>query len=211
MKIEIWSDIACPFCYIGKRHLEAAIEQSGKTNEISIEWKSFQLDPNIPKHIENKQSPYEYLAKRKGITVEQSIKLHENVIEMAKKAGLEYHFEKAVVANSNDAHRMIQMAKTKGFGDAAEERLFMAYFMEGKNLSDYQTIIELGTDVGLTEAEVKESLYNDEYALQVNQDIREAQTIGVRGVPFFLFDRKYAISGAQPVAAFVEVLEKCQS
>ena len=145
MKIEIWSDIICPFCYIGKRNFEAALEEfeTKNENEIEIEWKSFQLDPSVPKSLENKVNTYEYLAERKGMTVEKSIELHQNVTEMARNVGLTYNFEKSVVANSFDAHKLIQLAKSKELGGVAEEVLFKAYFTNGKDMSDHSTLIEL--------------------------------------------------------------------
>lgn len=206
MKVEVWSDIMCPFCYIGKRNYEAGLKQFTDSNNIEIVWKSFQLDPNIPNEVS--ENVYQYLADRKGMSYEQSVQMHESVVATAKKAGLDYNFDKAVIANSFNAHRMIQLAKTKGLGDAAEERLFYAYFTEGKNFGSSEVLIELGKDIGLTEAEVKTALTDDTYAYKVRQDVEEAQQLGVRGVPFFVFDRKYAISGAQPPEAFLETLEK---
>lgn len=208
MQIEIWSDIMCPFCYIGKRHFEKAAEQFADSSNLEIIWKSFQLDPTIPMDSEEKETVYEYLANRKGISYEASVQLHEQVIAMAKNAGLQYNFDTAIVANSFNAHRMIQLAKTKGLGDKAEERLFFAYFTEGKDFGSPAVLVELGKDIGLTEAEVNEALSNDEYAYRVKQDIQEARYLGVNGVPFFVFNRKYAISGAQPPQAFSQVLEK---
>lgn len=204
MKIEIWSDIMCPFCYIGKRHLEAALA-AFPDEEVKIEWKSFQLDPDIiPQPNKN---VYEYLAERKGMTVEASKQMHEAVVARAAEAGLEYHFEKAVVSNSFDAHRLIQLAKTKGLGDAMEETFFKAYFTDGRNLNDHATLMELCVETGLNALDVKEVLEDEEiFAQAVRSDIVEAQQIGVRGVPFFVFDRKYAISGAQPVEHFEETI-----
>lgn len=208
MKVEVWSDIMCPFCYIGKRNYEAALEQFADRNNVEIEWHSFQLDPTIPAHTEKKASVYQYLADRKGISYEQSVKMHERIIQTAKAAGLTYHLDKAIVANSYDAHKMIQLAKTKGLGDAAEERLFLAYFTEGADMGDPEQLLRLGKDIGLTEADILESLASDEYAYLVKQDIQEAQSIGVTGVPFFVFNRKYAVSGAQPPQIFLQTLEQ---
>lgn len=214
MKVEVWSDIMCPFCYIGKRNYEAALEQfTGKEN-VEIVWKSFQLDPSIPEaSTENASSPVkqnisQYLADRKGISYEEAAEMNAAVTEMAKSAGLDYHLDKAVVANSFKAHRVIQMAKTKGSGDLAEENIFKAYFTEGQDLGNTEVLMEAGLKTGLSEAEVKESLSNDEYAYRVKQDITEAGQLGIQGVPFFVFNRKYAISGAQPPAAFLQTLEK---
>lgn len=207
MIIEVWSDIMCPFCYIGKRNYEAAIKQFAHKDDVEIVWKSFQLDPSIEQDAENPTNVYQYLAERKQMRYEQSVKMHEGVVEMAKAAGLEYNFDKAVVANSFDAHRVIQMAKTKGLGDAAEERFFYAYFTEGKDYGKESTLIELGKEIGLTETDVKEALTDDVFAYAVDQDIREAQTLGVNGVPFFVFNRRYAVSGAQPPQAFLQTLQ----
>lgn len=207
MKVEIWSDIMCPFCYIGKRHYEEALLKFAYANNIELEWHSFQLDPSLPKPA-SKLNTYQYLAERKGMSYEQSVALHKNVVDMAKLAGLNYNFDKAVVANSFDAHRLIQLAKTKGLGDEAEERLFKAYFMEGKDMSDAETLISLGKEIGLDEATVRRVINSKEYTDEVNRDIAEAQQIGVQGVPFFVFNRKYAVSGAQPSDTFLNVLKK---
>ncbi|MBX3101858.1 MAG: DsbA family oxidoreductase [Bacteroidetes bacterium] len=207
MKVEVWSDIMCPFCYIGKRHYEEALQQLADNPHIEIEWRSFQLDPTLP--LENPQiSVYQYLAERKGMSHEQSVQMHTQVTQMAKTAGLDYHFEKAVLANSFQAHRMIQMAKTKGLGDAAEERLFAAYFTEGQDLGRPEVLTRLGMEIGLTAEEVQTALASEEYARSVNADIAEARALGVNGVPFFVFNRKYAVSGAQPSEVFLQTLDK---
>ena len=208
MKVEVWSDIMCPFCYIGKRNYEKALAEFPSREEVEIVWKSFQLDPSIPQSMEKKVNVYQYLAERKGMSYEQSAKLHEGVVKMAKQEGLEYNFDNVIEANSFNAHRLIQRAKMKGLGDQAEERFFYAYFTEGKDYGDAKVLLELGKDIGLTEAEINESMSNDEYAYKINQDIQEAQSIGVSGVPFFVFDRKYAISGAQPSESFLETIKK---
>lgn len=210
MKVEIWSDIMCPFCYIGKRHFEEALKQFPEADKVEIEWKSFQLDPNLPKPASD-LNVYAYLAQRKGISIEQSKAMHKNVVQMAEAAGLDYDFDKTVVANSFDAHRLIQFAKTKDLGDEAEERLFKAYFTEGKDMCDTSTLLELAKDIGLNETETKEVLNTNAYSAEVKKDIEEASQIGVTGVPFFVFNRKYAVSGAQPSTSFVNVLQKAFS
>ncbi len=207
MKVEIWSDIMCPFCYIGKRHFEEALKQFPEADKIEIEWHSFQLDPNLPKPASD-QNVYEYLAQRKGMSVEQSKAMHQNVVQMAQAAGLNYDFDKTVVANSFDAHRLIQFAKTKNKGDEAEEVLFKAYFTEGKNMCDTNTLLQLAKDIGLDESETKTILNSNAFSAEVKKDIEIASQIGVNGVPFFVFDRKYAVSGAQPSASFVNILQK---
>ena len=206
MKIEIWSDIMCPFCYIGKRQLESALA-AFPNNEFEIEWKSFQLDPTITP--QSGKDVYTFLAERKGISLEQSIEMHKGVVERAKNVGLDYHFDKTIISNSLTAHRIIQLAKTKKMGDAMEEVFFKAYFTEGRDLNDAATLIELGAKAGLNTNEVQEVVENENLFLKdVKSDISEAQEIGVQGVPFFVFDRKYAVSGAQPVEAFVNTIKE---
>ncbi|KIQ16884.1 DSBA oxidoreductase [Flavobacterium sp. MEB061] len=208
MKIEIWSDIMCPFCYIGKRQLETALAEF-PDGEFEIEWKSFQLDPTITP--QSGKDVYTFLAERKGISIEQSIEMHKGVVERAKSVGLDYHFDKAIISNSLTAHRIIHLAKTKNLGDEMEEIFFKAYFTDGKDLNDAQTLVELGSKAGLDSKEVQEIIENENlYLNDVKSDIREAQEIGVQGVPFFVFDRKYAVSGAQPVEAFVNTIREVQ-
>lgn len=208
IQVEIWSDIMCPFCYIGKRYLEQAISTFEHKNRIEIIWKSFQLNPDLPMHITDKKTVYDYLVETKGITYQQSVEMNNRVVEMAQRVGLTYNLDRAIVANSFNAHRILQFAKTKKLGDVAEERLFFAYFTEGKDTSDPKVLEEIGRDIGLSSAEVQEALSDKTYADAVNQDIYEARQIGVSGVPFFVFDRKYAVSGAQPPEIFSQVLDK---
>ena len=204
--VEIWSDVVCPFCYIGKRNFENALKQFDGKENVEIIWHSFQLNPDTPEN--STQTSYEYLAESKGITLKQSMEMHENVIKMAKKAGLDYNYDKAIVANTFNAHRFLQFAKTKHLGDEAKERLLSGYFIEGKNIGDSSVLIELGKAIGLTEVDVNEALTNPLYAEKVVADIQEAQNLGITGVPFFVINRKYGISGAQPIDVFLENLEK---
>lgn len=206
MKVEIWSDIMCPFCYIGKRNFETALGQFAGKNHIEIIWKSFQLDPTLPEVAD--QSQEDYLVKRKGMSIEKVTELLANVTQTAKQTGLEYNFDKIVMVNSLNAHKLMQFSKTKGLGNQSKERLFKAFFTEGKNIADIATLIQLGMEIGLAEGKLKAAFTNDNYAYMVRQDIEEAQSLGVRGVPFFVFDRKYAVSGAQPPQAFLETLDK---
>ena len=208
MKIEIWSDIMCPFCYIGKRHLEKALETFPGRDSVEITWKSYQLDPTIPMSFEEPVGVYEYLADRKGWSLEQSVQMHERVVEMAASVGLEYNFDKAVVANSLYAHRVIQLAKEKGLDDAIEEIFFRAYFTEGRDLASVSELVALGEEAGLAEADIRAAIASEEYAYRVSQDIQEGVNLGVRGVPFFVFDRKYGISGAEPIQVFIDTLNQ---
>jgi predicted DsbA family dithiol-disulfide isomerase len=206
MKVEIWSDVMCPFCYIGKRRFEQALEQFVHKDQVEVVWRSFQLNPDLPAHF--KQPVHEYLAERKGITPEQALQMNAQVTNMAASEGLQYNFDKAVVANSFDAHRFSHLAASVGLGDAAEERLFKAYFTEGKNIADQHILAELGTDIGMDKAAVQNMLSGNTYAKEVHDDIEEAEALGIRGVPFFVLNRKYAVSGAQPAEAFLGALEQ---
>jgi protein disulfide-isomerase len=177
---------------------------------MEIEWKSFQLDPTIPK-MENHVNAYQYLADAKGISFEESKAMHDNVVATAQRVGLTYNFEKAIVANSFDAHRLIQYSKTVGKGDQIEEALFHAYFTEGIDMADLDSLKSIGLKIGLSESELNRVLYSDEYSYEISQDIQEAQNLGLRGVPFFVVDRKFGISGAQPVEVFIETLKKAKT
>jgi predicted DsbA family dithiol-disulfide isomerase len=206
MKVEIWSDVMCPFCYIGKRKFENALAQFPQKDNIEIEWKSFQLNPELVGS--SGQSIHEYLAERKGWTLDYAKQLNNQVTGMAAEVGLEYNFDKAVVANSFDAHRFAHLAAKHGLGDAAEESLFKAYFTEGKDISDREVLAELGAGIGLDAEEVRSTLSSNTYAREVQQDIAEAAALGARGVPFFVIDRKYAVSGAQPEDIFLKALQQ---
>ncbi|WP_158861136.1 DsbA family oxidoreductase [Lunatibacter salilacus] len=207
MEIQIWSDIMCPFCYIGKRRMEGALRQLDLTDEVTIVWKSFLLNPDMK--TDPTRNSLEYLAETKGWTKEQTQEMVQNVVDMAKEEGLEYSMDDTKVANAMDAHRLIQLAKTVGKGGDMEERLFRAYFMEGKNIADMDVLVDLGKDVGIDGERVRECLEKGEFSDSIRQDILEAQQIGVRGVPFFVFNNQYAISGAQPLELFVQTMEKC--
>jgi predicted DsbA family dithiol-disulfide isomerase len=206
MKIEIWSDVACPFCYIGKRRLEEALSQFEHKNEVEIEWKSYLLNPEQKSNTG--QSLYEYLSEAKGWTMEYTMQVNQQVVEMAEEVGLHYNMDKAVVANTSEAHRLIQHAKSLGKGDAMEEALFKAYFVDGRNLANQEELSQIAADCGIDEASAKTALNNLDYAEAVQRDIYEGVQIGVRGVPFFVFDNKYGISGAQPLEVFTRTLEQ---
>ncbi|MEC3881741.1 DsbA family oxidoreductase [Parapedobacter sp. 10938] len=207
MKIEIWSDIMCPFCYIGKRHLETALNQFSDADAIDVVWKSYQLDPYIPRNPEYKNT-YAYLAATKGMSYDEAKQMTAGVTQAAANAGLTMDFERAVVANSFDAHRLVHLAQTKGLASTVKENLFHAHFTEGKDVNSHEVLIAVGTAAGLTETEISAVLASDLYSDAVAADIREARDIGVRGVPFFVFNRKYAVSGAQPTDVFLQTLEK---
>ena len=206
MKVKIWSDVMCPFCYIGKRRFEQALQQFGHVDELEIEWKSFQLNPYM--QTDPNVNINQYLAEIKGWTLEDAQSMNDHVTGMAAAVGLTYNFDTAIVANSFNAHRFSHLAKQYQLGEAAEEALFKAYFTEGRNIDDIDTLAFLGAAIGLDAALVKNTLTSDAYTVEVKKDIEEAQYLGIRGVPFFVFNDKYGISGAQDVKVFVQTLEK---
>lgn len=206
MKVEIWSDVMCPFCYIGKRKFEQALAQFPHKDKVQIVWKSFQLSPDMKTQPD--KNIHWFLAEHKGISLQEAKKMNDYVTQMAKQVGLTYDFEKSVVANSFNAHRFSHFAKQCGKQDEAEELLFRSYFTDGKNIDDYPTLIQLGKEIGLDTDALKAALENGSFADAVHTDIYEAQQVGVRGVPFFVMNRKYAVSGAQESKSFLEVLEK---
>ncbi|HTK18801.1 MAG TPA: DsbA family oxidoreductase [Mucilaginibacter sp.] len=206
MKVEIWSDVMCPFCYIGKRRFEDALRQFTHKDQIEIEWKSFQLNPDLK--TDSTININEYLADKKGWTLDYAQRMNDHVTEMAAQVGLTYDFDKAVVANSFNAHRISHLAKKHGLGDAMEETLFNAYFTEGKNIDDEETLINLGGSIGLKAEDIKQTLDSHDFADAVKHDIAEAQYLGIQGVPFFVMNNKYGVSGAQAVPVFAETLEK---
>lgn len=206
LQVEIWSDVMCPFCYIGKRRFEAALGGFAHGDSVEVIWKSFQLDPGLARA--EGQSVNQYLAERKGWTLEHARMLNDRVSQSARTVGLEYDFDKAVVANSFNAHRLVQLGKARGKGDAVEEGLFKAYFTEGRDISHPPTLVAIGKEAGLEPGEVEAMLAGDAYADAVRRDLLEARQVGVTGVPFFVFDRKYAVSGAQESVVFRQVLQQ---
>lgn len=206
MKIEIWSDIMCPFCYIGKRRFEDALANFSSKNDIEIEWKSFLLSPELK--TDPTKNIHQFLAEHKNISLEEAKGMNDYVTNMAAQAGLIYDFDRAIPANSFNAHRFLHFAKKYGRQNEAEEMLFKAYFTEGKNIDDAQTLMLIAIELGLDANILAEDMNNGAYTNDVIADVNEAQQLGVRGVPFFVFNRKYAVSGAQDSDAFLETLQK---
>jgi len=206
MNVEIWSDVMCPFCYIGKRKFETALNQFQEKENVQLIWKSFQLSPDMK--TDPTKNINQFLAQHKGITLQEAKHMNDHVTQLAAKVGLVYNFDTAIVANSFNAHRLVHFAKHHGKQNEAEEQLFKAYFTDGKNTDDLATLIQLGTEIGLNPTSLKTALETNLYAEDVKADIHEARQIGVRGVPFFVFNRKYAVSGAQESAVFLQTLEK---
>lgn len=206
MKVQIWSDVVCPYCYIGKREFENALAQFEHKDKVEVEWKSFELDREAP--LRSPDDMYDHLAKKYGRTREQAKEMVSGVVERARTVGLEYDMDKAIMGSSFDAHRLIQFAKTKGKGAEAEERLFKAHFVLGEHIGDRAKLKEIAEEIGLEGEEVAAMLESDAYTEAVHMDEYEAQQIGVRGVPFFVLDDKYAVSGAQPSEHFLGALEQ---
>jgi predicted DsbA family dithiol-disulfide isomerase len=208
MHVEIWSDVMCPFCYIGKRRFERALAQFEGKDAVEITWRSFQLDPDL--ETNTKLSSVQSLAEKKGWSAAQTKRTMDYVTQMAAGEGLTYHLERAVVANSFDAHRFTHFAKQYGKQHEAEEALFLAYFTEGKNIADHTVLTDMGTAIGLDPVALRQALDSDAFADQVTQDILLARQFGINAVPFFVFDRKYGVSGAQEVGAFLQTMQKAQ-
>jgi len=206
LKVQIWSDIMCPYCYIGKRRIENALAEFPHRNSVEIEWKSFQLDASFVASKDDNMAVH--LAEKYGKDEQWAQEMMDSMTQNAKNSGLDFHFEKAVMANSFNAHRLLHLAKKYHKANELEELLFKAYLTDGKNVNDSQTLTDLAKEVGLAETEIENVLLSDLYAADVKKDIETAQQIGVQGVPFFVFDNKYAISGAQHVETFVKTLEK---
>lgn len=206
MKIEIWSDYVCPFCYIGKRRLEEALEQTGLEEKAEVVFKAYELDPNSPAVSDTLMT--EVLAKKYGMSVEEAKKMTDNVVDQAKSVGLNYNFDVMTPANTFNAHRIAKLAEQEGFDKTVSESLLKAYFIDGEKIGAEDVLLRIAEEAGISRDRAKAVLDSDEFADDVRMDIAEAQQIGVKGVPFFVIDRKYAISGAQPAEAFANALRQ---
>lgn len=206
MKIEVWSDFVCPFCYIGKARLEHALEEFEEKNSVEMVYKSFELDPNAERNTG--QNIHEKLAAKYGRSLEEARGMTANMTEQASMEGLDFQFDNMVPTNTFDSHRVAKFAESKGLGLSVAERFFKGVFTEGQDLGDHEVITKLAVEAGLTESDVTEVLAAGSYGDQVRAEESEAHQIGVQGVPFFVINRKYAISGAQPKEMFVQGLKK---
>ncbi|MGE8002767.1 DsbA family oxidoreductase [Lysinibacillus sp. NPDC093216] len=206
MKIEIWSDYVCPFCYIGKKQLEQAIQDMGFAGQVELVYKSYQLDPTTP--VDTNVSTYEALAKKYGMSLEKAKEMTQGVAARAKEVGLEYNFDNSMEENTLKAHRLVKWAEKQGDVTALVEALLYSYFIEVKRIGQDDVLIDIAVQVGLNRDEVAKVLSNDDFKIDVETDIQEGLQLGVRGVPFFVLNRKYGISGAQPQEVFEETLRK---
>jgi predicted DsbA family dithiol-disulfide isomerase len=207
VRVEIWSDVACPFCYIGKRNFEAGLAEFVRANPaetVDVIWRSFQLSPEMPKGIEGNM--HQFLAAHKGISYEDAMALNDRVTQMGAESGLEYNFDIARPANTFDAHRLTHLAGETGMRAELVERLFDAYFTQGADLNDHGVLAELAADVGVAKERAVEVLASDEFSDAVLADREEASELGIHAVPFFVIDRKFGFSGAQPPEAMASAL-----
>ena len=205
LKVDIWSDIACPWCYIGKRKFERAVDQfSVDGRAVEVEYHSFELSPDTPVDFEG--STTEFLAERKGMPVDQVEAMLERVTSIASSVGLDYDFDTVVHTNTLRAHQVLHLAKAKGLQSQLKERLLKAYFEQGRHVGRAEELADLAAEVGLDRDEVLAALESEEYLPDVRADMNQARAYGISGVPFFVIDQKYGVSGAQESEAFVQAL-----
>lgn len=206
MQVEIWSDVVCPWCYIGKRRFESALAQFPHRDEVAVVWRSFELDPHAPRQVAGSLDAM--LAEKIGISAAEAAAMNRRVTDLAAAEGLAYRLDLARPGNSFDAHRLIHLAAAHGLQAAAKERLLRAYFTEGLPIGDPDTLTRLGAELGLPDDEVRAMLAGDAYAADVRADQQRAAGFGIGGVPFFVLGERYGISGAQPAALFLDGLRQ---
>ena len=206
MKIEIWSDIVCPWCYIGKRRFEAALSGFEHVDAVQVVWRSFELDPDAPQSLGMPLT--EMLARKYGMSLAEAHAANESVTTLASEEGLSYRLDIAKAGNSFAAHRLVHLAGTRGIADAMQERLMKAYFSEGLAISDPEVLIRLAVEAGLDAGEARTALESDAFVGDVRRDEERAAQFGINGVPFFAIEERWGISGAQPLAAFTRALNE---
>jgi predicted DsbA family dithiol-disulfide isomerase len=204
MQVEIWSDVVCPWCYVGKRRFESALQSFEHQADVDVLWRSFELDPGSPAVREG--DPVQRLAEKYGITRERAQAANDNLTAVAAVEGLEFHLDEVRSGNTFDAHRLIHLAADRGLQDAVKERLLYAYFTERAAVGDHETLRRLAVDAGLETAEVDTVLSSDKYADEVRADEQQAAAYGISGVPFFVIDGRYGVSGAQPADVLLNTL-----
>jgi len=206
MNVEIWSDVVCPWCYIGKRRFERAVASFGHPGDVTVTYRSFELDPNAP--VQRTGTHAEHLAGKYGMTVDQAEQAGQQMTQRAAAEGLEFRFDLLRGGNTFDAHRLLHLAEKHGLQAELKERLMRATFTEGLPIADKPTLAHLATEAGLPAAEVQALLDGDAYADAVRADEDQAARYGITGVPFFVADGKYAVSGAQPPEVLLQLLER---
>jgi predicted DsbA family dithiol-disulfide isomerase len=206
LRVDVWSDIACPWCYVGKRRLERALQEF--PHEVDVVWHSFELDPAAPKARDTSVSHAERIAQKYGISTAQAEKNSERLCETARGEGLSFDFEHIRSGNTFDAHRLIHLGRARGVQNAVKERLLKAYLEEGALMSDHATLVRLGVEAGLDEGEAADVLASDQFADEVRADEAQARELGINGVPCFVLDGRFAVSGAQPPAVLLSALHQ---
>ena len=206
MQLEIWSDIACPWCYVGKRRLESALSQFEHRDEVQVVWRSFELDPAAPPERSGERAAA--LAEKYGTTVKRARAMEQQMTEVAAADGLEFRFGIARSGNTFDAHRIVHLAGEYGLQDAVKERLLRAYLTEGELISDHQTLTRLAVEAGLPQDEVQETLAGERYGTEVRDDQRAAREFGISAVPTFVIDRSIGASGAHPPKVLLDLLRR---
>jgi predicted DsbA family dithiol-disulfide isomerase len=207
LRVDIWSDIACPWCYVGKRRLETALAEFAHRDDVEIVWRAFELDPSAPRVAAAGVSNAERLARKYGMTVAQAEERTRSLTELAAKDGLDFRFDRLRPGNTFDAHRLVHMAGERGVQDAMKERLLRAYLTEGEAIGDVDVLVRLAGEVGIDAEDARAMLASDQYAKDVRADEEEARALGITGVPFFVVVR-YGVSGAQPAETLLRVLER---
>jgi predicted DsbA family dithiol-disulfide isomerase len=207
LEIQIWSDLACPWCYVGKRRFEAALAEFAHRDQVSVTWRSFQLDPGAPP-VRDKQAYAERLARKYGSSVPHAQAMILRMVGVAAADGLTFDFENIQPGNTFDAHRLLHLARERGTQDALKERLFRAYLEQGRAIGDHATLLSLAGEVGLDVDEAQAVLATERFAREVRLDEAEARALGVDGVPFFVIANRYSVAGAQPAALLRSALEK---
>jgi predicted DsbA family dithiol-disulfide isomerase len=208
VKVEIWSDVVCPWCYIGKRRFEAALARFPHRDEVVVEWKSFELDPGAEPTGELRGGHAEQLQAKLGRPRAQIDQMLDRVTTVAAGEGLDFRFDLNRGGNSFDAHRLLHLAKARGLQDPLKERFDRGTFTEGLAVSDHEELTRLAVEVGLDEGEVREVLATGRYADAVRDDEAQARAFGINGVPFFVIDGRYGVSGAQPADLFLQGLTR---
>ena len=208
LRIDVWSDIACPWCFVGKRRLEAALERFPQADQVEVVWRSFELDSSAPREVDTTQSHAERLAKKYGMSVAQAQSRTEQLKQTARAAGIEFDFDHIRPGNTFDAHRLVHLAEKLGLQGAMKERLLLAYLSEGEAIGDPKVLQRLAVEAGLPAAEVERVLESDAFAAEVRGDELQARELGINGVPFFVFDERLAASGAQPVEVLLGALNQ---
>jgi predicted DsbA family dithiol-disulfide isomerase len=205
MDVEIWSDIACPWCYVGKKRFEAALAAFPHKDEVSVTWRSFELDPEAPA---DRGLPHDELIARKyGRSLEEVHQMDAQLTAVAAAEGIDMRLADARSGSTFDGHRLVHLAEEHGLGEAMKERLFCAYFTEGALIADHDALLRAAVEVVLDEAEVREVLLTERFAEEVRDDERTAQSAGISAVPCFVIDRKFGASGAQPPEELLRFLE----